>query len=298
MATRTSLDTDWIGSWVRRYWLAVWFIVISAIAVAQLVMAGFSPTGDADLYLVATRRWLQGGDPWSTPVGDWWFGAPPPTLLAMAPFALLPAPIGPWVVLATTIAAGILTIRLLALPWWWIAFPPLLLSMFGNPQAWLVPLLVGGAGWLAPIIKIYAAPVLLLLARWRDLAIAGLVLLVTAPFLPWASYVSQFGAISEHLAAQSGQFSTFGNPWLMAVAVAALILVGRERAAWLVTPALWPSTQWYYDSLAVPALLPLSAAVLAVPVPGMIAVALVVMVVEVRRSQPAPGPLPEASPAG
>ena len=42
-----SLDFGWIATWLRRYWLAVWFIVISTIAVGQLVLAGFSPTGVA-----------------------------------------------------------------------------------------------------------------------------------------------------------------------------------------------------------------------------------------------------------
>ena len=293
-----SLDFGWIATWLRRYWLAVWFIVISTIAVGQLVLAGFSPTGDADLYLTATRRWMNGVDPWSMPVGDWYFAAPPPTLLVMAPFALLPQAIGPWVVLATTVAAGIATVRLLSLPWWWLAFPPLLLSMFGNPQAWLVPLIVGGFGWLAPIVKVYAAPVLILLFKWRDVFIAGVILLATAPLLPWASYISQFGAISEHLAEQSGGFSAFGNPILMGIAAVALVLVGRERAAWMISPALWPSTQWYYDSLAVPALLPVSAAVLAIPLPGLIVVALVVMVVESRRTVASTQPVPQPSPAG
>ena len=33
-------------------------------------------------------------------------------------------------------------------------------------------------------------------------------------------------------------------------------------------PALWPTTQWYYSTLAVPALTPIAAAIIAVPTPG------------------------------
>ena len=84
----------------------------------------------------------------------------------------------------------------------------------------------------------------------------------------------------------------------MGIAAVALVLVGRERAAWMISPALWPSTQWYYDSLAVPALLPVSAAVLAIPLPGLIVVALVVMVVESRRTVASTQPVPQPSPAG
>ncbi len=45
-------------------------------------------------------------------------------------------------------------------------------------------------------------------------------------------------------------------------------MCGRERAGWLAVPALWPATQWYYSTLAMPALTPIAAAILAVPVPG------------------------------
>jgi len=273
---------DFIVGWFRQYGLAVWFLVVSGLVVGRLALAGADVSGDAELYLVATRRWLNGTDPWATPIGDWWFGAPPPTLLAMAPFAVLPPELGRWMVLATTVVAGVATVRLLRLPWWWLAFPPLLLSMFGNPQAWLVPLLVGGWGWLAPIVKLYAAPVLLLQRRWRDLAVSVLIIVISAPLLPWGSYIAQFQAISGHLADQSPEFSAFGSPILMAIAIVGLVLVGRERASWLVTPALWPSTQWYYSSLAVPALMPAAGALVALPIPGIIVAAILITAVEVR----------------
>lgn len=83
----------------------------------------------------------------------------------------------------------------------------------------------------------------------------------------------------------------------MPVAVVALLLVGRERAAWLTVPAIWPATQWYYSTIAVPALVGrttasyVAAALLAVPIPGVPVLAVAVVAAEglaSRRSRIAP----------
>ena len=66
------------------------------------------------------------------------------------------------------------------------------------------------------------------------------------------------------------------------VAIGALFIVGRQRAAWLAVPGLWPSTQWYYASIAVPGLTPIAAALAAVPAQGFMVAALVVAALEVR----------------
>ena len=47
--------------------------------------------------------------------------------------------------------------------------------------------------------------------------------------------------------------SALAIPMLLPVAGLALILMGRRRAAWWIVPVLWPSTQWYYASLVMPA---------------------------------------------
>jgi hypothetical protein len=110
-------------------------------------------------------------------------------------------------------------------------------------------------------------------------------LVITAPLLPWGSYVAQFGELSSVLNSQSvGGLSATAIPWLIPIAVVALAFAGRERAAWLAVPALWPATQWYYSTLAVPALTPIAAAVLAVPVPGAAVLACVVVAVGQRLS--------------
>ena len=61
--------------------------------------------------------------------------------------------------------------------------------------------------------------------------------------------------------------SALAIPVLIPVAVVALVLMGRRAAAWWVVPVLWPSTQWYYTSLAMPATTLLAGFVVAVPVP-------------------------------
>ena len=68
--------------------LASWFVVISVMRVS--VISAAAPGFDAKLYRTATLTWLQGGDPWSVYSGAIRFAAPPPSLLAMLPFALVP----------------------------------------------------------------------------------------------------------------------------------------------------------------------------------------------------------------
>jgi hypothetical protein len=55
---------------------------------------------------------------------------------------------------------------------------------------------------------------------------------------------------------------------VIVVAVLALAVIGRRRAAWLGVPGLWPATQWYYATLAVPGLTPTAAALMAIPAQG------------------------------
>lgn len=232
----------------------------------------------ADVYLVATRRWLDGLDPWTLPY-EGWFAAPPITLLPMVPFAILP--FGRWLLLVVAIASGIATIRLLRLPWYWIMFPPLVISMAGaGIDAWILPLILMGHGWLAVLGKLYAAVPLALLGRWRPLVIAGIVILVTAPSLPWGAYFAQFPTIQRHLVEQAQDLSA--PLYLMPVAIVALLVMGRDRAAWMAVPALWPSTQLYYNTIALPALTPLAAALLAVPSPWCTVGACVVLAVQTK----------------
>jgi hypothetical protein len=166
----------------------------------------------------------------------------------------------------------IATVRLLKLPWWWLFFPPFLDAAFnGNPQAVLVPLILVGAGPVAVFLKIYSLVPMILGLRWRAVLVTGGALVLTAPILPWASYLAHARELGESLVRQTdGGMSATMLPWLIPIGVLLLVLCGRERAAWMAVPVIWPATQFYYSTLAVPALrgASVAAAIMAVPAQG------------------------------
>jgi hypothetical protein len=209
------------------------------------------------------------------------------------------------------VVASFWMLRKLGLPWWWITFPPLVDNLWnGNPQLFLIPLLLGPAAWLAPIVKAYAVVPLVIQFRVRTLAITALVGLITLPILPWATFIGHLSTTTAVLSEQSqGGMSAWIFPVLVPFAVIALFVMGRQRASWWFVPALWPSTQWYYSLMAMPALTPITAAILAAPVQGGPAVAAIVAAIEVwylrRRARAAaargasdPGPPAGESEAG
>jgi hypothetical protein len=276
-------DLAFVRAFFVRYWLAIWFAIISFMRLSSLVTggAGF----DAQLYLKATRAWLAGSDPWVF-IDQQRFAAPPPTLIPLAPIAILPEQLGIWLMMAGAVVGAIATVRLLRLPWWWLLFPPFIDAAWnGNPQNLLVPLILIGAGPLAAFLKIYAIVPIAFTLRWRALLVTAILLLVTAPLLPWGSYVAQFGDLSASLNEQSdGGLSATAIPWLIPIALVALLFAGRERAAWLAVPAIWPTTQWYYSTLAVPAATPIAAAILAIPLPGAAVIATVAVAISRRNT--------------
>ena len=276
----------------QRLWIVapVWFISLSALRLSVLIPT--TPGYDGMLYRDATLRWLSGGDPWALRSGDAVFGAPPPTFIAMLPFAVLPEAIARIALVGLGILASIWVIRRLRMPIWWLAFPPLVDGLYiANPHVFVVPLLVAGAGPLAIFVKVYAGAVPALLLRWRVLAVTAALVLVTAPFLPWALFIERWPQVSAALASQSGSggLSVLATPFLLPVAVVAAFLIGRERLAWWSVPVFWPYTQWYYASMVLPVATPLAAIALSVPVRGATTLAIVIAVIEVvylRRSRP------------
>lgn len=260
--------------------LATWFVSLSLMRLTVL----WSDRGaDIRLYLAGTREWLAGGDPWSVHFGTFHFAAAPPSLLPMVPFALMPEGLAIALLTVLAIGASFWTLRKLGLPWWWITFPPLVDNLWnGNPQIFLIPLLLGPAAWLAPIVKAYAVVPLVIQFRVRTLAVTALVGLVTLPILPWATFIEHLSTTTNLLSEQSqGGMSAWVFPVLVPFAAVALVAMGRQRASWWFVPALWPSTQWYYSLMALPALTPITAAILATPVQGGPAVAAIVAAIEV-----------------
>lgn len=277
------IDVGFIRTWLARYWLAIWFGVIFVIRLTAIV--GENVGFDARLYLAATRAWLAGNEPWIVLLNQQ-FAAPPPTLLPLVPFTVLPESIGIATLIGLSALGVVLTIRLVGLPWWWLFFPPFLDSvMSGNPQGLLVPLILIGAGPVSAFLKVYAVIPIVLTLRWRALVVTLAGLVITAPVLPWGSYVAHLGELSSALTNQSsGGLSATALPWLIPIALVALVLCGREKAAWLAVPVTWPATQWYYSTLAVPALkgAPIAAALMAINIPGATVAAAVVIAWQAR----------------
>ena len=264
--------------------LITWFLALSLQRLSVLAQAPFT---DIRLYLRGSAAWLRGDDPWSVHIGTVPYAAAPPSLLPMAPFTLLPEDVAVLVLLVLGIGASLWTIRRLGLPWWFMAWPPLVDNLAnGNPQIFLVPLLLGSWAWLAPILKVYAVVPLVLGLRLRALAIAALVVLATAPLLPWDTFLGRLGSTASVLSEQSqGGMSAWAFAPLVPIGIVALLLMPRRHSRWWFLPVLWPSTQWYYSLMAMPAMGPLAAAVLAAPVQGAPVLAACVAVLELRLPQ-------------
>jgi hypothetical protein len=302
------LDLDFIVASVRATLVPACLIVLTAMRLGSISHS--SPGFDGRLYRAAAAAWLAGGDPWQVQTNGVYFAAPPPSLLVMVPFVAVPESLAVAILIGAGLGGSLWAIRRLGMPVWWLAFPPLVDGVFNaNPHVLVLPIVVSGAAWLAPIAKIYAAPVLLMRRQFGAVLVAAAVLLVTAPFLPWSTFVRELPWITELLNTQSsGGLSAVAAPVLVVPAIAALFVLGRERAAWWLVPALWPSTQYYYGSLALPALTPIAALVLCGQFPGVGAVAVIVSAAEVlwarRRSaaagahqrSPLPRTLPEMDP--
>jgi len=251
---------------LKRIGLPAWFIVIDLLWITKPISFAI----DARHYQRAASAWLTGSDPWEVYEYDVRFAAGPHTLLQYAPTHLLPldAAVAVWMVAG--LAAAVWIVRRLDLPVWWIAFPPLLHAVWnGNPQTLLLVLLVLGnpiASAAAVAVKLYAG--LVLLFRPQHLVVAGVALLVTLPILPWQHYIEAGGGVSGHLA-DAWNGSAWRFPILLVPTVVALWILRAKGAEWLIIPAIWPATQFYYVSTVLPLIArrPVLAAVFALPVP-------------------------------
>ena len=115
-------------------------------------------------------------------------------------------------------------------------------------------LLVWGPRALAPVIKLYAALPLLGEGRWRDLLIAGAILVVTAPFLPWAQYLGHWNDVQAALREEGFGIAEASPSIVSLFTVVALVVLGRRRAGYLAVPTLWPSAHFHYATVSIPIL--------------------------------------------
>jgi hypothetical protein len=188
------------------------------------------------------------------------------------------------------LAASVWLMRRLGLPLWWVLFPPLFHGIWnGNPQTVMLALLVFGgaaAATLAVGLKLYAAVVLLL--RPRELVVAGFILAITALILPWQLFLQDLDVIAGYRVG-SWDGSAWRIPILIPPTLLALWVLRHKGTEWFVVPAIWPETQFYYVAMALPAIVgrPLLAAVLALPVPLLLPIAVMVLAVLELRRDPA-----------
>jgi hypothetical protein len=272
--------------------LAIWFTIISATLAFGPVLLGRGVRlgWDAIVHTHAAQALVAGTDPWAVELFGISFAAPPPSLLPYLPFAWLPDVLIAAAWIAIGAASSIYAVRRIGLAWWWLLFPPLVLGVLAGSTAPLVlALLVRGgavADAAAILARTYAALPVLILGRWRGLVIAAAVVVATLPFLGWSQFIAALPSITSTLSIQSnGGLSATVEPILFVVAAGALILLGRRRAAWLVVPGLWPDTQLYYTSIALPVIgeMPIVALALASPAsPGLIAASLAAQAIAER----------------
>lgn len=233
------------------------FATFAGLRIARDLVFPYHLGFDARLYTEAARVWLAGGDPWSQQYEyGLQYAPPPPSLLVSAPFTLLPTDLAAVVIVVLSAIVAFATVRYLRLPAFWILFMPILDGILvGSLDILTMGLLIlagGRLSSLAPLCKLFAFVPMVGEDRWRALLVTGLLIVVTAPLLPWAIYVHHFAAINSYAAGHTMTTSVFGMPILMALMAVALLSLGRRKAGWLAVPVLWPWTQPHYAAIAIP----------------------------------------------
>lgn len=272
-----------------------WFAVWSAyVALTVPFWGGLG--GDALIYYRAAAAWVAGGNPWTasvTAIGGgttFHFYGLPPTVVLLAPFTVIPEAWVPALGIAIEATAALYVVRKLQLPMWWLVFPPIVSGVLsGNPSVVLLAALLASSPVIqaaAPILKVYGGLPLLGNGRWRaiGLAIAATALTVLlAPGL-WRQFFDGSTAREAQLMGESaGGFSAFQfgilATGLTAFALVVLAYIDRREAGWLAPIAIWPASQFHWNTLALPLRNPWLAAILACHIQGLPPVAVIGYVV-------------------
>jgi hypothetical protein len=272
--------------------LAVWFAWHTYDRISFFVALRLPVGIDAMIYYRGVVAWLHGANPWDAAVviggSTFHYAGTPVTTVLMAPAGLLSEGAFTAVWLVLTWVAAIWTLRRLRFPLWWLLFPPMAEALFSaNPQLVVLALLVANrslASAVATGLKVYAFIPLFGEWRWRQIALAVALYAATVVIAPalWLDYLRLFGSISSRLESETQKGgSAFYFPVLLAVTAAALLLLAlrdRRVAGWLAVPAVWPSSQFHYSTMALPVMSPLLAVFLALPIARLAPVAIIVEV--------------------
>lgn len=288
---RTSIDWRFVLATVRRPLLPLWFGAFAVLMLYNYGTHGFLLL-DIAVYREAASAALIGGDPWSASVNGLTFAGPPPTLLLFVPLTLVSVEVATVAMTAVFVGAAVWSVRRLALPIWWILFPPVFESLIiGNPDVLVLALLLarGPIAGLAVVAKVYAVIPLLIQRRRPALLLGAAVSALSLPL--WAAFVGNLDAVTGSLDSQSKGFSAWGTWWMIPVA-AALWVLRRRGAEWLIVPSLWPHTQTHYAAMSLPVMrhYPVAAAIVGLGTPLAPVIAVIVVALQVRLGIGGPPP--------
>jgi hypothetical protein len=270
------------------------FAIFSGLQALEGVVLPLAVGSHAANYTAAAAGWLAGGDPWHVGPPAAIYAGPPPMLLLFVPFIPLSTDVTRLAWVAAMFLLAMWVIRRIGLPGYWVAFPPMFQAIFlGHPEVLVLWLLVFGGplSGVAAAIKPYAAAPLVAERRWSAFLVAIAVVIVTAPFLPWATFVADLPSITADLVRQNHGDSTFGSPILMVLAALGLVSLGLRRGLWLSVPLLWPLAQPMYKTASLPALSPFLAITWSIPVPGFTLVGVLVEAIVLRLASRRPLPM-------
>jgi hypothetical protein len=281
-----------VGRRVGTILLAAWFAWHTYDRISFFVALRFPVGIDAMIYYRGVVAWLHGINPWDAAVviggSTFHYAGSPVTTVLMAPAGLLSEDAFTVAWLVLTWAAAVWTLRRLRFPLWWMLFPPIAEALFSaNPQLVVLALLVANRSWMSAVatgLKVYAFIPLVGEWRWRQIALAVALYAATFVIAPglWLDYLRLFGSISSRLESETQQGgSAFYFPLLLAVTVVALLILAlrdRRAAGWLAVPAVWPSSQFHYSTMALPVMSPLLAVLLALPIARLAPVAIILEV--------------------